>query len=164
LGVGSYLGPCSTGDLFLRRVAPLDHPEQMRRCDFLNLIIEDDRERVNAVLEAMAQTGDGDGRPFDLDFRVDTMAGERCVFTLTVGIFQPDDSPVKIFTGLLRDATRLRYLQKRLLDVADEARKANAAKSRFLATMSHEIRTPLNSIIGMSELLLSTEMDRQQHS
>ena len=34
-----------------------------------------------------------------------------------------------------------------------EAERANAAKSRFLATMSHELRTPLNAIIGFSEML-----------
>jgi signal transduction histidine kinase/ActR/RegA family two-component response regulator len=154
----------SVEEPFLRRVAPLDHPAQMPRGDFLNLIIEDDRERVNAGLEAMAQTGEGDGRPFELDFRVDTMDGERCAFTLSVGIFHSDDGAERLYTGLLRDATRLRLLQERLLEVADEARQANAAKSRFLATMSHEIRTPLNGIIGMSELLMSTEMDEQQHS
>ena len=35
-----------------------------------------------------------------------------------------------------------------------EAERANAAKSRFLATMSHELRTPLNAIIGFSDMLM----------
>jgi signal transduction histidine kinase len=38
-------------------------------------------------------------------------------------------------------------------ELAEEARDANKAKSRFLATMSHEIRTPLNAIVGYAELL-----------
>jgi cell cycle sensor histidine kinase DivJ len=56
--------------------------------------------------------------------------------------------------AVLRDVTERRRHQQALLDAHAEAERANAAKSRFLATMSHELRTPLNAIIGFSEMLM----------
>src|SRR6202040_329283 len=55
--------------------------------------------------------------------------------------------------AVLRDVTRRKQKQQELEDAHADAERANAAKSRFLATMSHELRTPLNAIIGFSDML-----------
>ncbi len=69
---------------------------------------------------------------------------------------------VKVFLELHKQKEALHALNEELFEAKEVAIAASRTKSMFLANMSHEIRTPMNGIIGVAEMLRSTDMDKEQ--
>lgn len=64
--------------------------------------------------------------------------------------------------ALNQGATKIAYDTQRLNQALEKAEAADRAKSTFLANLSHEIRTPMNGMLGLSQLLLKTDLTQEQ--
>jgi PAS domain S-box-containing protein len=88
--------------------------------------------------------------------------GSDFLILLTTAAVMDDSGRLEATVGVVRDITEQRRFEAELKRAKEQAERANKAKSEFLATISHEIRTPMNGVIGMTSVLLETELNETQ--
>jgi PAS domain S-box-containing protein len=122
------------GESVLMLLAPQSHPETIAR------------------LEALSRSGEAEVafRPLQAVGR--DRGGGSIPLALTLARIGPSEAPH--FCALVRDLTREREAERRLIAARDAAEAASAAKTDFLAQVSHEIRTPLHAILGFAEVMM----------
>ena len=118
----------------------------------------DDRERVVAGLQARLGS---DEEFWSSEYRFRRADGSYAdIFDRGYILRNPDGRAVRMI-GSMMDTTK-RNREMALARARDAALESARLKSQFLANMSHEIRTPMNSVIGMTDILLHTELTPEQ--
>lgn len=96
------------------------------------------------------------------EFRIITSSGNIKHTKYTTKIEKENDGTVTRIYGINLDISKIKQYELQLIEAVEKADSSNKAKSEFLANMSHEIRTPMNAIIGLSHLLLGTNLSEKQ--
>jgi PAS domain S-box-containing protein len=142
-----------------RSLIPNVSTEDFKGYDFKSIIHLDDRDKYmndfNELINGMRTS-------FSEDYRYENYTDKEEWFRFRVSSVQEDANATWYVAAFIEDITVQREYERRLKEEKGEAERSSQIKSDFLANMSHEIRTPIHTIIGMSELMGDTKLDKEQ--
>ena len=97
----------------------------------------------------------------DFEIEIERSTGERRQCLITARMLENPDFTG--YTGIVRDITEQKQAEqfKKTRDLAQESTRM---KEQFLASISHEMRTPMNAILGMSNLVIKTDLNEEQYN
>ncbi len=122
------------------------------------LLHPDDRPRAHAAWYAAVE----ERGPYDLEYRVRRYDGVYEWFKVRGRPIRNTDGEIVRWFGTALNINDLACAQEELQKAKETAEAATLAKSQFLANMSHELRTPMSGVIGMLELVLSGDLEKEQ--
>ena len=95
----------------------------------------------------------------DVELEITCKNGDKRYCLLTANL--NDSAEFVGYNGILRDITERKQAEE-LRKARDVARQSAQMKEQFIASISHEMRTPMNAVLGMSNLLIKTHLDKEQ--
>ena len=127
--------------------------DELHEKSFQDITHPDDLE---ADLDRLHECISGQRTTYQMEKRYIRKDGELIWVYLAVAIIRADDGAPLYFISQIQDITAQKKAEAELIEARDTARRANKAKSDFLAAMSHEIRTPMTGVLGMLNMLEQT--------